>query len=166
MEVYPIDIPEGGGPVSLRACPIKTDKVAFNVYSFRPWQALSAHRHPGNDEVFFVVDGRCLFYVGKETRAVGPNNAVYVPSGAGHAVLSCERGATLISVQGPQPVTSIYGKLRYFCPACGLETPLAEGTVTGDTRTCPRCKTAVRLKEAGAAFEAEPVGAGPEEARA
>lgn len=166
MDVYRIDIPEGGGPVSLRACPMKTDKVAFNVYTFRPWQALSAHRHPGSDEVFYVVDGRCLFYVGGEVRPVEPNNAVYVPCGALHAVLSCENGATLISVQGPQPVTSIYGNFKYFCPACGLEAPLAEGTVTGSVTACPRCRTALRLKEAGAAFDAEPAEARPGEARA
>ncbi|HTY91177.1 MAG TPA: cupin domain-containing protein [Methanocella sp.] len=167
MDVFPVDMPEDGGPISLRSCPIKTDKVAFSVYSFQPWQALSMHRHTNSDEVFYVVGGRCLFYVGSETRPVGPGHAVYVPSGAGHAVLSCEKGATLLSVQGPRPVTSIYGNLEYFCPACGLETPLPEGTATGDVTRCPRCKTAVRLAEAGAAFDAEPAAAGrPDEARA
>jgi hypothetical protein len=86
---------------------------------------------------------------------------------AAHAVLSCDGGATLISVQGPRPVSSIYGNLEYFCPACQLETPLVEGTRTGDIRKCPRCKTTVRLSEAGAAFDAEPVETpGPPEARA
>jgi quercetin dioxygenase-like cupin family protein len=166
VDVFRIDIPEAGGPVSLRTRPLKTDKVAVHVYTFRPWQALSMHRHPANDEVFYVIDGRCLFYVGGEKRAVDAGNGVYVPAGAGHAALSCEGGATLISVQGPQPVTSIYGNLVYFCPACGLETPLVEGSGTGDLRRCPRCKTTVRLSEAGAAFDAEPVDASPEVARA
>lgn len=167
MDLFHIDIPEAGGPVSLRACLMRTDKAAFNVYSFQPWQALSMHRHPGSDEVFYVIDGRCLFYVGRENKLVEPGNAVYVPAGSGHAVLSCERCVTLISVQGPQPVMSVYGNLEYFCPACGLETPLAEGTGTGDMRKCPRCKITVKLTEAGTTFDAEPVEPGPgEEARA
>ncbi len=160
MDVYRIDIPEGG-PVSLRNCPARTDKVAFNVYTFQPWQALTNHRHPDSDELFYVVEGRCVFYVGREERPVEANHAVYVPGGAGHAVLSCSGGATLISVQGPQPVTSIYGNLAYYCPACGLEAPLPEGTVTGDERACPRCGLKVRLTEAGTAFDAVPAEPGP-----
>ena len=125
------------------------------------------HRHPGTEEIFYVIEGRCLFYVDKEKKLIEKGNAVYVPADSRHAVLSCERGATLISVQGPQPVMSIYGKLEYFCPACGLETPLPEGTATGDLERCPRCKIWVRLFEAGVSFAAEPVDKEPgEEARA
>ena len=166
MDVFRIDIPEGE-PASLRSRPMKTGKVAFNVYSFQPWQALSMHRHPGSDEIFYVIEGRCQFYVDREDRLIERGNAVYVPSGSGHALLACEGGATIISVQGPQPVMSIYGNLEYFCPNCGLETPLPRGTATGDTRTCPRCKIKVKLTEAGAAFDAEPAETEPgKEARA
>lgn len=166
MEVFRIAIPEGG-PASLRSCPIKTDKVSFNVYSFQPWQALAMHRHPGSDEVFYVIEGRCLFYVAREEKLIDRGNAVYVPASTGHAVLSCEHGATLISVQGPGPITSIYGNLEYFCPSCGLETPLPEGTGTGVIKKCPRCSMDLKLTEAGAAFEAVPAGPEPvKEARA
>jgi quercetin dioxygenase-like cupin family protein len=165
LKVFRIDVPEAPG--GLRLNPLGTDRVAFNVYTFQPWQALSMHRHPGSDEVFYVIEGRCMFYVEEEKMPIDHGHAVYVPSGAVHAVLSCDRGATLISVQGPRPVSSIYGNLEYFCPACQLETPLVEGTRTGDIRKCPRCKTTVRLSEAGAAFDAEPVETpGPPEARA
>lgn len=141
--------------------------MAVYVYTFRPWQALAMHRHPDSEEVFYILDGRCLFYVQNEMRPVDAENGVYVPSGASHAVLSCGDGATLVAVQGPGPVTSIYGNLVYFCPACGLETPLVEGSATGSIRKCPRCRITVRLTEAGAAFDAEPVEEGPaEEARA
>lgn len=165
MDVFRVDL-SISGPTHLRLNPLKTSKVAFNVYQFQPWQALDMHRHPDSEEVFYVIDGRCRFYVGDETRAVDANHAVYVPEGTMHAVLSCSR-ATLLSVQGPQPVTSVYEKgLEYFCPACQLETPLPTGTRTGDITECPRCKAILKLKEAGEAFDAQLVEKAPPEARA
>ena len=164
MDVF--KIPEESGP-ALRLNPLKTDKVAFNVYDFRPWQALSMHRHPGCDEVFYVIEGGCLFYVESERRKIEPGQAVYVRAGSSHAVLSCGKKAVLISVIGPRPVASVYERLEYFCPACQLETPLAVGTRTGSVVECPRCKKAIKLMEAGDAFAAEIVERGaPSEARA
>ena len=155
MEVFRIEVPEKL-PAHLRLNPIKTEKVAFSVYNFQPWQALSMHRHPGSDEIFYVVKGRSIFYVEDDKRAVGPGEAVYVPAGRDHAILSCGQCVTLISVQGPQPSTSIYGGgLEYFCPVCQLETPLTVGASPGDLRECPRCKTILRLTDAGEAFSVE-----------
>jgi quercetin dioxygenase-like cupin family protein len=154
------------GPSPLRLNPLKTSRVMFSVYRLQPWQALGMHRHPASEEVFYVIEGRCRFYVEGEARDVGVNHAVYIPEGAMHAVLSCSR-ATLLSIQGPQPVMSVYGKgLEYFCPVCRLEAPLPVGKRTGDREVCPRCKAVLKLTEAGEAFEAVPVEAGPEEARA
>ncbi len=155
MDVFRIRVPEIGEPTHLRVNPLKTDRVELSVYNFQPWQALPMHSHPAGDEVFYAIEGRCLFYVENERRPIDPGHAVYVPSGARHAVLACGRGATLLSVQGPQPVTSIYGKgQEYFCPVCHLETPLVTGTRTGDLRECPRCEAVLRLAEAGEAFDA------------
>jgi len=143
-----------GGPVRLKLNPLKTSRVAFNVYQFQPWQALGMHRHPACEEVFYVIEGRCRFYVGGESQTVGAGHAVHIPEGTMHAVLSCS-AATLLSVQGPKPVTSIYAKgLEYFCPVCQLETPLPTGRRTGDVTRCPRCKAVLRLTEAGEAFDA------------
>lgn len=149
----------------MRMNPFKTDKIVFSVYNFQPWQALSMHMHPGNDEVFYVIDRQCLFYVGDERRAVDAGHAVYVKAGTMHAVLSCGKSATLLSVQGPEPVSSIYGKgLEYFCPECGLEAPAAAGT---KVTTCPRCRYRLKLTPAGEAFEAETIeGEAPTGARA
>ncbi len=166
MDVFRIEA-DISGPVQLRLNPLKTENIAFNVYQFQPWQALGMHRHPASDEVFYVIDGLCRFYVNDESRDVGVGHAVYVPEGAMHAVLSCSAKATLLSVQGPKPVMSIYGKgLEYFCPACQLETPLPTGRRTGDTTECPRCKARLRLTEAGEAFEARLIGGAQAEARA
>lgn len=165
MEVFQVDT-SASEPVHLRLSPLKTSRVAINVYQFQPWQALGMHRHPASDEVFYVIDGRCQFYVNDESGTIDVNHAVYIPEGTMHAVLSCSR-ATLLSVQGPMPVTSVYGKgLEYFCPACQLETPLPTGSRTGNVARCPRCKAVLRLAEAGETFDAELIEAPPGEARA
>ncbi len=166
MDVFRIDA-DISGPVQLRLNPLKTENIAFNVYQFQPWQALGMHRHPASDEVFYVIGGRCRLYVDDESGDVKAGDAVYVPEGAMHAVLSCSTKATLLSVQGPKPVMSIYGKgLEYFCPACELETPLSTGRRTGDTTRCPRCKAVLRLTEAGEAFDAQLIEGAPPEAHA
>ena len=156
MDVAKIDISEEGGPVYLRLNPLKTDKVNFNVYNIQPWQLLAMHLHPENDEVFYVIEGHCIFYEEDERQMVEANHAVYVQAGMMHAVLSCGQHATLLSVQGPQPVVSIYGKgLEYFCPKCGLEAPVAAGTHSGEVTECPRCDALLKLFDTGEAFDAE-----------
>jgi quercetin dioxygenase-like cupin family protein len=146
LDVFNInDVPSG-----LRLSPLRTEKVAFFVYAFQPWQALSACSHPDNDAVFYVVEGKCYFYVGSEAGQVSAGSAVSVTAGSPHAVLAGEGGATLVSVQGPLPIVSVYGKLNeYRCPACELPTPLVTGTMAGDIRVCPRCLAVLRLVEAG-----------------
>ena len=156
MNIFKIDASGEGMPGYLRLNPLKTDKVAFNVYRFQPWQALSMHRHPDSDEVFYVIDGSCVIYASGKHRKVEANHAAYIPSGTMHAVLSCGQCATLLSVQGPTPVRSIYGKgLEYFCPRCELETPVDEDAASGAITRCPRCRTRIKLTAAGEAFIAE-----------
>lgn len=153
MKVVKINVTgEFIGEKYLKESPLKTDKMLFNVYNFKPWQALGTHKHPSNDEIFFVVEGRCIFFLEGESRGLGENMAIYVPSDSRHAVLSLDRDAVLISVIGPQPVESIYMRgHEYYCPACGLETPTA--SVNGVT-TCPRCHVKLGLAKAGDFVEA------------
>jgi mannose-6-phosphate isomerase-like protein (cupin superfamily) len=156
LDITKIDISEGGEPGCLRLNPLKTDKVAFNVYNFQPWQALSMHKHPDSDEVFYVIEGSCLIFADGERKKVEANHAAYVPSGTVHAILSCGQPSMIISVQGPTPIYSIYGKgLEYFCPRCGLETPLETDANSGEITRCPRCRTTLKLTAAGEAFTAE-----------
>lgn len=149
MKVVKINVTgEFIGEKYLKESPLKTDKVLFNVYNFKPWQALGMHKHPANDEIFYAVDGRCLFFLEGESRAIEENMAIYVPSNARHAILSLERDAVLISVIGPPPVESVYsGGMEYYCPVCDLETPT---TVSPEyTTACPRCHTKIKLAMEG-----------------
>jgi mannose-6-phosphate isomerase-like protein (cupin superfamily) len=143
------------GEKYLRESPLKTDKVLFNVYNFQPWQTLGTHKHPSNDEIFFVVEGRCNFYMEDESRTLEENMAIYVPSNHTHAIMSLDRDAVLISVIGPQPVESIYTRGQdYQCPVCGLDTPTIANIEAQNTITCPRCNARLRLEKAGHFIEA------------
>lgn len=156
MKVVKINVTgEFVGEKYLRESPLKTDKVLFNVYNFQPWQTLGTHKHPSNDEIFFVVDGRCNFYLENESRTLEENMAIYVPSNSVHAVMSLDNNAVLISVIGPQPVESIYTRGQdYDCPVCGLDTPTVTNIEPENVVACPRCHTRLRLSKAGDFIEA------------
>ena len=47
-----------------------------------------AHRHPRNDEAFFVIEGDFAFLVDDQTVAVGPGGFVFVPAGTVHAFVN------------------------------------------------------------------------------
>jgi mannose-6-phosphate isomerase-like protein (cupin superfamily) len=139
----------------LKENPLKTDKMIFNVYSFRPWQALPVHRHPRNEEVFFVVSGEGIFIVDRDEMSVGPSTAVYVPATSVHSILSAENDLKVISVQGPAPIESIYlDGFKYECPVCSLDTPVTTGSYDGCHTICPRCSVKLRLSRDGDRFRA------------
>jgi len=166
MKVVKINVTgEFIGEKYLKESPLKTDKVLFNVYNFKPWQTLGTHKHPANDEIFFVVEGHCIFFLEGESRDLSENMAIYVPSGSNHAALSRDNNAVLISVIGPQPVESIYTRgHEYYCPACSLEAPAAS---TDGIVTCPRCHANLKLTKEGDFIEAvEITGETPPEAEA
>ncbi|MGA9858035.1 MAG: cupin domain-containing protein [Solirubrobacteraceae bacterium] len=55
------------------------------------WIAPS-HVHHGDDEAWYVLEGRLRFQVGDEVREVGPNGAVLAPKGSPHAYGNAVRG--------------------------------------------------------------------------
>ncbi|MCD1295322.1 hypothetical protein CUJ83_09950 [Methanocella sp. CWC-04] len=140
----------------LKVNPFKTDKIIFNVYNFKPWQALHMHKHPDNDEVFYVVDGEGIFIVHDEERSISENSAIYVPANTLHSILAGENDLVIISVQGPTPVGSmLMDNFRYGCPVCSLDTPVTINTYDGCLTVCPRCNIKLKLKKIDGRFEAE-----------
>ncbi len=123
-----------------RENPLKTDKIAFNIYDFEPWQALPMHRHPGSDTILLAVQGSgTVFHERQRVFAGGKSEAVYVPANDAFGVLAGENfGMIVIAAQGPTPLETRYIKeLEYRCPACDLETPLATGSESGKETACP-----------------------------
>lgn len=142
-----------------RENPLKTDKIAFNIYDFEPWQALPMHRHPGSDTILLAVHGSGTMFMRDNEFSLDENEAVYVPANDAFGILAGENDMIVIAAQGPTPLETQYVQgLEYRCPACDLETPLATGADTGKETTCPRCSARLRLAKEADTFKAEEIG--------
>src|SRR3954452_2001014 len=64
----------------------QTERFFLDVYCLKPGQAQKPHAHEGADKVYVVLEGRCRFFVGKETAEHGVGAAVLAPSGVDHGV--------------------------------------------------------------------------------
>ncbi len=141
-----------------RENPLKTDKIAFNIYDFEPWQALPMHRHPGSDTILLAVQGSGTIFMRDSVFSLEESEAVYVPANDAFGVLAGENDMIVIAAQGPTPLETQYIKeLEYRCPACDLETPLATGSESGKETTCPRCNARLRLAKEADRFKAEEI---------
>jgi mannose-6-phosphate isomerase-like protein (cupin superfamily) len=61
-----------------------------------------AHRHAGNDEAYFVLDGEVTFVLEGRTTLGGPETFVLVPAGAGHTFGNAgEKPARLLVLHTP-----------------------------------------------------------------
>jgi len=139
-----------------REDPLKTDKIAFSLYDFEPWQSLPMQRNPENDTIMYFVDGEGFMLINDGVFSVNPGDAMYVPSNATYGVLAGENDLNVVAVQGPRPVkVEKAAGLSFRCPECDLEAPLTTGTETGDINMCPRCESTVTLTKEGANFKAE-----------
>ncbi len=134
-----------------RSSPFKTDRLAFNIYDFEPWQALPMRRHPHSDSVLLVIQGEGNMFIDDDSFSLEPGEAVYVPADARYGILAGDNDLVVIAAQGPAPVDTEAGDgLEYECPACGLKTPASAGIGDSTEVVCPRCEAQLRLrKEAG-----------------
>ena len=71
----------------------------FAVGYFSPQEGLRAHIHPESEEVYYVLSGKGIVYLGKERReiAIEPNMAIYIPSGTPHGVTNIGKEKLLIA---------------------------------------------------------------------
>src|SRR4051812_48850686 len=50
-----------------------------------PGQAHNFHRHPGREEIIYVLEGLAEQWVGRETRTLGPGELARIPRDVPHA---------------------------------------------------------------------------------
>lgn len=140
----------------LKESPIKTDKIAFTVYNFKPWQSLPMHKNPNNDTLMYVVEGQGIMLVNDENRSVVRNSAIYIPANSTYGFLAGENDMVTIMVQGPTPVESVFqDDLAYDCPVCKLDVPVTTNTFDGCVTVCPRCNVKLKLMKGDKKFNAE-----------
>lgn len=57
------------------------------IASLKPGKEIEAHVDP-MEEIYFILSGSGEMRVDEEARAVGPGDAVWIPTGASHALLN------------------------------------------------------------------------------
>ena len=142
-----------------REDPLKTDKIAFSIYDFEPWQALSMRRHPRSDTIALAVQGEGTMFMDNETFSVETGEAVYVPAGTCYGILAGENDMVVTMSQGPTPIATEFARgLEYSCPACGLESPVTTNMPDDAVLDCPRCEARLKLTRDEDTFKAQEIG--------
>jgi oxalate decarboxylase/phosphoglucose isomerase-like protein (cupin superfamily) len=90
-----------GGPVKVVFKPDGEGprRLFFAVGIFSPGEGLDPHLHPESEEVYYVIRGKGMAYVGKEKKKtpIEPETALYVPAGMVHSVTNTGEGELVIA---------------------------------------------------------------------
>ncbi|MEO0107881.1 MAG: cupin domain-containing protein [candidate division WOR-3 bacterium] len=79
--------------------------LAPYLYNLPKGLGVLPHRHPGSDEMLFVLKGRVRFRVDKRELMAVPGDLVKVSAGTAHAFENAgEEPAALLSAKAPKPV--------------------------------------------------------------
>lgn len=64
----------------------RSDHVMTDLYCLLPGQAQKPHIHEGSDKVYYVIEGKARFRIGREERELSAGSAVLAPASAEHGV--------------------------------------------------------------------------------
>ena len=82
----------------------ETRRFFSDLYCFEPGQVQKGHVHQGEDKVYFVLEGRGRFTVGKEEAELGAMEATLAPAGVTHGVVNDGPGRLVVLVfMAPHP---------------------------------------------------------------
>ena len=82
----------------------ETRRFFCDLYCFERGQAQKGHVHQGEDKVYFVLEGRGRFTVGKEEAELGAMEATLAPAGVTHGVVNNGPGRLVVLVfMAPHP---------------------------------------------------------------
>lgn len=102
-------------------------RLAFLEGYFPPGSGTSLHRHTGEDEIIFVIDGTLTCRLDEETGEAGPGSAVYLPRGKYHQTMNeSTEPVRALALIGPA------GLENYFVEAHAL---IAQGPPSSETMT-------------------------------
>ncbi len=90
-------IAEVSGPISNAAQQIVTLDVELN-----PGGGHNFHKHPRQEEVIYVLQGKIEQWVGKQMSILGPGDAAFIPADCVHASFNIgEVDAKVLAILGP-----------------------------------------------------------------
>lgn len=118
-------------------------EFGFNVFVAQPGQRLpwGKHRHPGHEELLYVVEGQIRVDAEDETFDLAAGDALFVPENAPQrAVAVGDEPARVVATGAPKSADQAI--LLEECPECGAETDRdAESIDDGETYVlyCAEC---------------------------
>ncbi|MBS4024552.1 MAG: cupin domain-containing protein [Clostridia bacterium] len=66
----------------------KTDRMAIEMICYKKGQSTVIHKHPKQDELFFVLKGEGVFLVDDQEKTVSEGTLIYVPAGSEHGIMA------------------------------------------------------------------------------
>jgi mannose-6-phosphate isomerase-like protein (cupin superfamily) len=72
----------------------------FNESTLQPGASYGDHPHVGDEEIYYIVEGRGLMQVDGEEQEVGPGDAILTRSGSHHSLRNTGDGALKVLVIG------------------------------------------------------------------
>ncbi len=82
----------------------ETERMFCDVYCLEPGQVQKPHRHEGADKIYYVLEGKGTFQVGKETKELSAGTITMAPSGQEHGVVNESQDRLLVLVfMAPHP---------------------------------------------------------------
>ena len=87
----------------VRKAVMQSKGIVCDFVCFEPGQAAGFHKHPIQDEIFFVVEGKgVITFEDRDDIPVKPGSIVFTPSGVVHGVETAETDRlVLMLIKGP-----------------------------------------------------------------
>jgi quercetin dioxygenase-like cupin family protein len=101
--------------------PPATGAAALTVIdvTLAPGKGHDFHKHPDQEEVLLIVEGRVEQWVDREKRILGPGDSAFVPAGVVHASFNAGTSdARIAAILGP-----CVGDVGYVSVEVGAEAP-------------------------------------------
>lgn len=98
-----LDLAEFSKEDFVRKALVQSNGIVCDFVCFEPGQAAGFHKHPVQDEIFYVVEGKgVITFEDRDDIHIKPGSVVFTPSGAVHGVetTSSDR-LILMLIKGP-----------------------------------------------------------------
>ena len=82
---------------------VQSKGIVCDFVCFEPGQAADMHKHPVQDEIFYVVEGKGIItFEGRDDIPVKPGSVVFTPSGVVHGVETTHSDRLILMlIKGP-----------------------------------------------------------------
>lgn len=87
-----------------------TERCQLDLYCVAPGQSQRAHTHGDQDKVYYVLEGRGRFTLGKEMHALGAGEALVARAGVEHGLVNDGTDPLLILVVVAPPPPHVEGR--------------------------------------------------------